>query len=88
MAEKISVLMDLATLGEFASMVVMDFADSKGIEVEDDDCELIANSALESLRFLNDRAEFARSVLNTVDDLPPLVNFDPAEDFPGEFIPE
>ena len=82
------IVFDIATLGEFAGRVVGSFCDHRDIEAREDDDLVVAEAALEVLRLMFDRAEFARSVLEDVDSLDPLVNFEAAEGFPGEFVPE
>lgn len=58
---EIKITMDLHTLGELAAHIAHSFADHRGIEIDASDFPVIAEAAWEHVKFMHDRAEFARS---------------------------
>ena len=60
---------DLAGLGELSAAIVRAFAELKGVEVDDADYEVVARATWERVKFMHDRAEFARSTLDDLEKL-------------------
>lgn len=84
------VLMGIGDVGELSSIVAHAFAEHRGLRLEEEDYPVIAQAALDALRMMHERAEFARSVTRDLKELEtqPEIHFEPEEGFPGEFVQE